>query len=88
MKNVQRSACVFADKEHTKRQSFRKLEVVVTLFRVDEDEVPYIVAEAGESEIVLQQGVTGEVKPLSKDELKKIGDEAGRRVKIGDTRRR
>ena len=67
---------------HTKRQGFREFEVVVTLFRGYEDEVPYIVTEAGGTEIVLQQGVTGEVKPLSEDELKKIGDELGRRVKI------
>jgi len=80
VKNVQRSLALCRDAYESAR--LPEFEVVVTLFRGYEDEVPYIVAEAGETEIVLQQGVTGEVKPLSEDELKKIGDQMGRRVKI------
>jgi pyruvate formate lyase activating enzyme len=44
-------------------------EVVATLFRGYEDEVPAIAREAGDAPLVLQQGVTGAVAPLSAEEL-------------------
>jgi pyruvate formate lyase activating enzyme len=59
-----------------------EFEVVITLFRGYDDEVPIIAREAGEVDIVLQQGVTGEVRPLSEAELKKIADTLARSVKI------
>jgi len=59
-----------------------EFEVVITLFRGYEDEVPYIAADAGDVDIVLQQGVTGELKPLSEDELKMIADGLERAVKL------
>jgi pyruvate formate lyase activating enzyme len=80
VKNVQRSLYLCRDAHES--QKLPEFEIVVTLFRGYEDEVPYIMAEAGDTEIVLQQGVTGDVKPLSEDELKKIGDQMGRAVKI------
>ena len=59
-----------------------EFEVVITLFRGYEDEVPYIAADAGNVDIVLQQGVTGELKPLSEDELKIIAGGLDRAVKL------
>ncbi len=59
-----------------------EFEVVVTLFRGYEDEVPYIAKVAGGVDLVLQQGMEGGVKPLSGDELRKVADRVGRVVKI------
>ena len=55
---------------------------MITLFRGYDDEVPIIAGEAGGVDIVLQQGVTGEVRPLSEAEMKKIADTLARSVKI------
>jgi pyruvate formate lyase activating enzyme len=57
-------------------------EVVITLFRGYDDEVPIIAQEAGGVDIVLQQGVTEEVRPLSEAEMKKIADGLARSVRI------
>ena len=59
-----------------------EFEVVVTLFRGYEDEVPYIARVAEGVDLVLQQGMDGGVKPLSGDELRKVADRVGRVVKI------
>jgi pyruvate formate lyase activating enzyme len=59
-----------------------EFEVVVTLFRGYEDEVPYIAKTAEGVDLVLQQGMEGGVKPLTGDELRKVADRVGRVVKI------
>jgi pyruvate formate lyase activating enzyme len=59
-----------------------EFEVVITLFRGYDDEVPIIASEAGTVDIVLQQGVTQQVPPLSEKEMKKIADGMCRSVKI------
>jgi pyruvate formate lyase activating enzyme len=57
-------------------------EVVVTLFRGYEDEVPHIARAAGKLDLVLQQGVEGIVPPLTAAELKKVGERLKRPVKV------
>lgn len=57
-------------------------EVVVTLFRGREDDIPIIAKYVEGIEFVLQQGVEGSIPPLSFDELKKIADKINRRVRI------
>ena len=69
-------------REAHEKGNLPEFEVVITLFRGYDDEVPIIAREAGEVDIVLQQGVTGEVRPLSETELKKIADTLARGVKI------
>ncbi len=59
-----------------------EFEVVVTLFRGYEDEVPYIAKVAEGVDLVLQQGLDGGVKPLTGDELRRVADRVGRVVKI------
>jgi pyruvate formate lyase activating enzyme len=80
VKDVQRSLAICRD-AHEKGH-LPEFEVVITLFRGYDDEVPIISREAGGVDIVLQQGVTGEIRPLSEDELKKIADTLARSVKI------
>jgi len=76
-----------------------EFEVVTTLFRGYEDEIPSIAKVAGGMDLVLQQGMQGDVKPLTGEELRKVADRVGRVVKIrtreegevvyaGDRRRR
>jgi pyruvate formate lyase activating enzyme len=69
-------------REAHEKGNLPEFEVVITLFRGYDDEVPIIAREAGGVDIVLQQGVTGEVRPLSEAELKKIADTLARGVKI------
>lgn len=57
-------------------------EVVVTLFRGYEDEVAGIAREAGGAPLVLQQGVTGAVAPLSFEELAAVASRLGRPCRI------
>jgi pyruvate formate lyase activating enzyme len=57
-------------------------EVVITLFRGYDDEVAIIAKEAGDVNLVLQQGVTGEIRPLSEEEMKKIAGNLSRSVRI------
>ena len=59
-----------------------EFEVVITLFRGYDDEVSIIAQEMGGVDLVLQQGVTGNVRPLSEAEIKKIADGLARSVKI------
>ncbi|NMB77797.1 MAG: anaerobic ribonucleoside-triphosphate reductase activating protein [Methanomicrobiales archaeon] len=59
-----------------------EFEVVITLFRGYDDEVAAIAQDAGDVDIVLQQGVTGKVKPLSETEMKGIADSLPRPVRI------
>jgi pyruvate formate lyase activating enzyme len=80
VQSVRRSLDICKDAKE--KSMLRQFEVVITLFRGYEDEVPYIASDAGGVDIVLQQGVTGEIKPLSQDELKMIADGMERAVKI------
>jgi len=80
VKNVQRSLTLC--KEAREHGTLPEFEVVITLFPGYEDEVPYIAAEAGGVDIVLQQGVTGQVRPISEDELKRIADGLERSIRI------
>ncbi|MDI6718805.1 MAG: anaerobic ribonucleoside-triphosphate reductase activating protein [Methanomicrobiales archaeon] len=69
------------------RQAYEKgelpeFEVVITLFRGCEDEAQYIAREANGVDLVLQQGVLGTIAPLTLAEMKRVGDQLGRRVKI------
>ena len=57
-------------------------EIVVTLFRGHEEDVPYIAEEAEGIDLVLQQGVYGEIEPLSFDALKDLAADLGRPVRI------
>ena len=59
-----------------------EFEVVITLFRGFEDEVAYIAREAGDTDLVLQQGVIRGVSPLSQEELCRIGSRLGRPVRV------
>jgi len=80
VKDVQKSLALC--KEAHDSGHLPEFEVVITLFRGYDDEVPTIANEAGGVDIVLQQGVTGEVRPLSETEMKKIADGLARSVKI------
>jgi pyruvate formate lyase activating enzyme len=57
-------------------------EVVATLFRGYEDEVGAIAREAGDAALVLQQGVTGTVAPLSAGELTALAERLGRSCRV------
>lgn len=57
-------------------------EVVVTLFRGYEDEVGAIAREAGGAPLVLQQGVTGAVAPLSFEDLAAVAERLGRSCRV------
>ena len=80
VEDVQRSLALCRD-AHIKGH-LPEFEVVITLFRGYDDEVANIAQEAGDVDIILQQGVTGKVPPLSEDEMKKIADSLERVVKI------
>ncbi len=59
-----------------------EFEVVVTLFRGYEDEVPVIATEVGDVNLVIQQGVQGEVLPLTYHEMEEVARHIDRPVKI------
>lgn len=80
VENVQKSLALCRD-AHT-AGTLPEFEVVITLFRGYDDEVPIIAQEAGDVDIVLQQGVTGKIPPLSEDEMKAIADGLPRGVRI------
>jgi pyruvate formate lyase activating enzyme len=80
VKDVQKSLALC--KEEHKSGHLPEFEVVITLFRGYDDEVPIIAKEAGGVDIVLQQGVTEKVRPLSEDEMEKIADGLARCVRI------
>jgi pyruvate formate lyase activating enzyme len=80
VENVQKSLALC--REAHKNGHLTEFEVVITLFRGYDDEVSIITQEAGEVDIVLQQGVTGKVRPLSEAEMKIIADTLPRGVRI------
>lgn len=80
VENVQKSLLLCRNAH--KNGKLAEFEVVITLFRGYEDEVPIIAQEAGDVDIVLQQGVTGSVRPLSEKEMKAIADNLAREVRI------
>ena len=80
VKDVQKSLALC--KEAHKNGYLPEFEVVITLFRGYDDEVPIIAKEAGSVDLVLQQGVAENVCPLSEAEMKKIADGLARSVKI------
>jgi pyruvate formate lyase activating enzyme len=59
-----------------------EFQVVITLFRGYDDEVPLIAEDVGNVDLVLQQGVTQSVPPLTEQELKAIADGLSRSVLI------
>ena len=69
-------------KEAYRDGRLEEFEVVNTLFRGRENDVQYIAQEAEGVDFVIQQGVEGDIPPLSFDELKQIADKIGRRVRI------
>ena len=72
VKNVQRSLDLCKQAHST--GALLEFQVVITLFRGYDDEVPIIASEAGNVDIVLQQGVTQNVPPLSEKEMKNMAD--------------
>ncbi len=80
VESVQKSLALCQDAH--KNGSLPEFEVVITLFRGYDDEVPIIAHEAGDVDIVLQQGVTGKILPLSESEMKAIADKLPRAVRI------
>jgi pyruvate formate lyase activating enzyme len=69
-------------KKNYKSGNLPEFEVVVTLFRGYEDEVPFIAREAGDVPIVLQQGVQGAIPPLTEEEMKNVADRLPGLVRI------
>ncbi len=59
-----------------------EFEVVVTLFRGFEDEVASIARESAGVPLVLQQGVHGDLVPLSNEELATVAARTGRLCRI------
>ncbi|MGD0534409.1 MAG: anaerobic ribonucleoside-triphosphate reductase activating protein [Methanoregula sp.] len=80
VKNVQRSLALCT--EAHKNGALPEFQVVVTLFRGYDDEVAIIASEIGDADLILQQGVTESVPPLSEKELKNVADGLPRRVLI------
>ena len=80
VENVQKSLALC--RQAHKGGHLPEFEVVITLFRGYDDEVSIIAQEAGDVDIVLQQGVTGTVRPLTEAEMKKIADTLSRAVRI------
>jgi pyruvate formate lyase activating enzyme len=80
VEDVQKSLAICRDAHAL--GSLPEFEVVITLFRGYEDEVSIIAQEAGDVDIVLQQGVTENVRPLSEAEMKAIADNLARVVRI------
>jgi pyruvate formate lyase activating enzyme len=80
VKNVRKSLAICSGAVNN--HSIQELEIVVTLFRGYEDEVQYIARNAGDIQLVLQQGIDRNLTPLSLSELKSIADQIGRKVKI------
>lgn len=57
-------------------------EVVHTLFRGHEADVPTVAAAADGVDLVLQQGIWGQIPPLTLAEIRAVADGLGRPVKI------
>ena len=62
--------------------SLSEFQVVVTLFPGREDDVAYISREVPDVDFVLNQGVSGDLTPLSFNELKILADKIQRPVRI------
>ena len=62
--------------------SLPEFQVVVTLFPGREDDVAYISRAAPDVDFVLNQGVSGDLIPLSFNELKGLADKIQRPVRI------
>jgi pyruvate formate lyase activating enzyme len=80
VKDVQKSLALC--REAHESGQLAEFEVVITLFRGYDDEVSIIAGEVGNTDLVLQQGVTEKVNPFSEDEMKKIADTLARSVRI------
>jgi len=80
VENVQKSLALCQEAHESGR--LPEFQAVVTLFRGYDDEVVIIAGEVGSTDLVLQQGVTEKVSPLTEDELKKIADSLPRSVLI------
>jgi pyruvate formate lyase activating enzyme len=80
VEDVQKSLALCRDAH--RHGHLAEFEVVITLFRGYDDEVAAIAQDAGDVDIVLQQGVTGKVPPLSEAEMKAIADTLSRGVRI------
>ncbi|MEN6395101.1 MAG: anaerobic ribonucleoside-triphosphate reductase activating protein [Methanoregula sp.] len=80
VKNVQRSLALCTEAHQS--GALPEFQAVVTLFRGYDDEVAIIASEVGDVDLVLQQGVTESVPPLSEKELETIADGLSRRVLI------
>lgn len=59
-----------------------EFQVVITLFPGREEDAEYISREAGDVDLVLQQGVWGSIPPLKFEDLKKVADKLKRKVMI------
>lgn len=68
--------------EAHKSGALPEFEVVVTVFRGCEDDIPYISRDTEEVDLVLQQGIVRGVSPLTFEELAAIAERIGRTVKI------
>ena len=80
VKDVQKSLALC--REAHESGQLAEFEVVITLFRGYDDEVSIIAGEVGNTDLVLQQGVTEKVSPFSEEEMKKIADSLARTVRI------
>jgi len=77
---VQRSLALYRDAHAA--GTLPEFEVVHTLFRGHEADVPAVAAAADGVDLVLQQGVWGRVEPLTLVEFQTLADPLGRPVKI------
>ena len=80
VKRVQRSLAICTEAHAS--GTLPEFQVVITLFRGYDDEVPSITSEVGDVDLVLQQGVTQEVPPFTEQEMGQIADGLARSVKI------
>ncbi|WFN34876.1 anaerobic ribonucleoside-triphosphate reductase activating protein [Methanogenium sp. S4BF] len=69
-------------REAYQKGTLSEFQVVVTLFPGREDDVAYISREVPDVDFVLNQGVSGELTPLSFNELKGLADKIQRPVRI------
>jgi pyruvate formate lyase activating enzyme len=80
VKKVQRSLAICTEAHAS--GALPEFQIVITLFRGFDDEVSIIASEVGNVDLVLQQGVTQEVPPLTEQEMRQIADGLARSVKI------
>ena len=77
---VQRSLAIC--REAYQAGTLSEFQVVVTLFPGREGDVAYISREVPDGDFVLNQGVSGDITPLSFHELKALADKLQRPVRI------